>query len=784
MPRAEHPFGVLSPRLNVPQVVEQLLKTPSSRTCVTSVRHLEARPAEWAELPPDIDLRLAAALAQRGVRRLYSHQAEAVSAALAGEHVVTVTPTASGKTLCYNLPVIQSILDDPSARAMYLFPTKALAQDQLRELYGLVEALGADIKTYTYDGDTPADARRAVRAAGHIVVTNPDMLHTGILPHHTQWVRLFENLKYVVIDELHQYRGVFGSHLANVLRRLQRVCAFYGSRPQFICSSATIANPDELASRLTGLPFRLVDRNGAPSPEKFILFYNPPVVNRQLGIRAGVGQTTRLLAGQLLANDIQTIVFARSRLSVEVLVSELKQLAGARGQPPEAVQGYRAGYLPNERRAIERGIKDGRIRTVVATNALELGVDIGGLEACILSGYPGSIASAWQQMGRVGRREGPSLAIFVASSSPLDQFLVTHPDYFFAQSPEAALIQPDNLTIMANHLRCAAFELPFIDEEQFGGNDSTTDVLTFLEQQRIVHHSGRKWFWASETYPAEALSLRSAAIDNFVIIESAPALDSAKPPKPRVIGEMDRASAPTLIHEEAIYIHLGQQYQVERLDWAEKKAYVRPVAVDYYTDAELAVDLKVLDVFAEATDELPQCQHGEVSVTAQPTIFKKIKFDTHENVGWGKIQLPEEEIHTTAYWLVLPPKVHQNLPRPELQSGLLGLANLLVQLAPLYLMCDPRDLRSVHQVRSPFTGEPTVYIYERNPGGVGLSEKLFFIRRDLLVAAEERLSACPCAQGCPSCVGPHHLVGFEAKPAASKLFQRLRASPLTAKAGR
>jgi DEAD/DEAH box helicase domain-containing protein len=751
--------------VNVAQFVDRFLRSSSARANVTSVQHIPPQPAKWTDFPRGIDARLTAALARRGVQRLYTHQAEAIDRAMAGENVVTVTPTASGKTLCYNVPVLQSVLNDHSSRALYLFPTKALAQDQLRELSGLVDTLDVDIKAYTYDGDTPADARRAVRAAGHIVVTNPDMLHTGILPHHTRWVRLFENLRYIVIDELHQYRGVFGSHLANVLRRLLRICEFYGASPKFICSSATIANPDELASRLTGQPFRLVDKSGAPTSEKFILFYNPPVVNQQLGIRAGSSQTSRRLAGDLLANDIQTIVFARSRLGVEILVSELKQLAASLGKSPDVVQGYRAGYLPNERRAIERGIKDGQIRTIVATNALELGVDIGGLDAAVLNGYPGSIASAWQQMGRVGRRDGTSLAIYVASSSPLDQFLVTRPDYFFSQSPEAALVHPDNLVILANHLRCAAFELPFNESERFGENESTEEILEFLASEQVVRHAGGRWFWMSERYPAEGLSLRSAAIDNFVIIESGP--------RPRVIGEMDRASAPMLIHEEAIYIHLGQQYQVEKLDWEEKKAFVKAVNVDYYTDAEMAVDLKVLDIFSETQAESPRAAHGEVSVTAQATIFKKLKFDTHENIGWGKIQLPEEEIHTSAFWMAIPARSVADMPRASLESGLMGMANLLVNLAPLFLMCDPRDLRSETEVRSPFTGEPTVYLYERNPGGVGLSEKLFYTRRELIGSAQELLTGCACPNGCPSCVGAHHLVGFEGKPSTLELFRRM-----------
>ncbi|MDP8924426.1 MAG: DEAD/DEAH box helicase [Chloroflexota bacterium] len=800
--------------MNASQLVEHLLRAPEHQRKVTAFRHVPARPARYAPFPESVDPRLRAAYAARGIAQPYTHQARAIGQVLAGRNVVVVTPTASGKTLCYNLPVLDAILKDPNARALYLFPTKALAQDQQAELHGLVEQLDADIKTFTYDGDTPATARRAIRQAGHIVVTNPDMLHTGILPHHDKWVRLFENLRYVVVDELHQYRGVFGSHVANVLRRLRRICAFYGTNPQFICASATISNAQELGTRLTeygsladaedgapspdlaeraerlvDLPLVLVDDNGAPTGEKFLLFYNPPVVNRQLGIRRSSTLVARNLATAFLSNGLQTIVFARSRLTVEVLLHYLQEAAPKRRLPPGSIRGYRGGYLPRERRAIEQGIRDGSVRGVVATNALELGIDIGGLEAAVLVGYPGSIASTLQQMGRVGRRDKPSVAVLVASSSPLDQFIVSHPDYFFGRTPESGLVNPGNLVIRANHLRCAAFELPFEAGEAFGGG-ATAELLRYFEEDGALHYNGtsKKWYWASERFPAEAVSLRSAAGDNFVII------DTTETGSPRVIGELDRYAAPIYLHEEAIYLHGGQQHQVEKLDWEEKKAYVRQVSVDYYTDAELAVHLQVTDVFAqhppiggggresssnadagarpgEAADDIYALRwaHGEVSVTYQPTIFKKIKFDTHENVGWGKIHLPEEELQTTAFWLALPPGRTAGMGREEVEGGLVGLANLLGAVAPLFLMCDPRDVGVVPQVKSPFTGLPTIFLYERVPAGVGFAERLFAMRDDLLRSAAELARDCSCEAGCPSCVGPMAIIGERGKLNAVRL---------------
>lgn len=736
--------------MNVQQFVEWFQETEHFRY-VTTVHHIPARAAVYGEWPSGLDERIIATLHRRGIEQPYSHQAAVFAHILRGENCVVVTPTASGKTLCYNVPVLNAILRDPEARALYLFPTKALAQDQLAELQEIVDALGVSVKTYTYDGDTPANARRVVRQAGHIVITNPDMLHNGILPSHTQWHRLFANLRYVIIDEMHVYRGVFGSHVANVVRRLKRICRHYGANPQFILASASIANPSELAQRLIEEDVTLVTESGAPVGEKHVVFYNPPVVNRALGIRAGSISTARRLAALVIANRIHTIVFARGRLVVEVLLRYIRSDAQQSHVPAEAIQGYRGGYLPNERRAIERGLRDGRVLAVVSTNALELGIDVGHLDACILVGYPGSIASTWQQIGRIGRRDGASLAIVVASSNPLDQFVVSHVDYFFQATVESGLINPDNLLIYVSHLKCAAFELPFGDDDQFGGHP-IGEFLTALSDARILYRSADRWFWMAESFPAQEISLRTAASENVVII------DQTDPAAARVIGEMDRPSAATMLHDEAIYLHGGRQYEVIKLDWEEKKAYVRQVDVDYYTDAELAVHLGVIDQFAN--DVLPPSEGiggssrawGEVSITYLATIFKKIKLETHENVGWGKIRLPEDTFHTTAYWLALSDSANRwNVS--QIERGLAGVAHVLANVAPIFLMCEPRDLGVHAETRSPFTGRPTIFLYDAIPGGVGFAERLFLSHRALIEAARELIRSCSCDAGCPSCVG-------------------------------
>src|SRR5712691_6461438 len=682
----------------VREIVEQLTARDRSGEILTAVHHIPAREAKFAPMPEWIREELASVYGEKGVGQLYSHQAAAAAAVHDGRNAVVVTPTASGKTLCYNLPVLNAVLENPDTRALYLFPTKALAHDQLSELHDLSARLHHRFGVFTYDGDTPADARKAIRERGHIVLSNPDMLHTGILPHHTRWQRLFENLRFVVLDELHTYRGVFGSHLANVLRRLRRIARFYGSDPQFICSSATIANPGELASRLAETEFDVIEENGAPAGEKFFIFYNPPVVNRFLGIRRSYINETSRVAQEFLKHNLQTLVFANSRLHTEVLLTYLQQ---ANPMPPgqlPAIRGYRGGYLPGERREIEHGLREGRIRGVVSTNAFELGIDVGSLDAAIMAGYPGTIASTWQRAGRAGRRSGSSCAVLVASSAPLDQFIAKHPDYFFGRSPEHAFIQPDNLEILVNHLKCAAFELPLSAEEKFG-DVRLGQLCERLAEAGFLHRAGDHWHWTQEAYPADTISLRSVSSDNFVIIDITD--------EPEVIGEVDFPSALTAVHPKAIYLHQGEQYHVERLDFDERKAYVKRVKVDYFTDAIRYTQVRALEIGEETHLAAPAARaHGDVLVRSQVVGFKKIKFFTNENVGAGQLELPENEMHTTAFWVTLERPLVESLPFSisDRQSGMFGLLYALESVATLLLMCDRRDLGTAIGERPPSPG--------------------------------------------------------------------------------
>jgi DEAD/DEAH box helicase domain-containing protein len=750
--------------MNVAQAIEKLRDDPQIMRNLTTWRAEGARPPQYGGFPEGLDPKLVEGLRRRGIADLYTHQTDAIEAILRGENVCVVTPTASGKTLCYNVPVLNRLLSKPNARALYLFPTKALSQDQVTELRSTIEDLEVKIGTYTFDGDTPQSARKAVRNAGHIVITNPDMLHHGILPHHTIWLKLFENLEYIVIDELHHYRGVFGSHLANVVRRLRRICDFYGSKPQFICCSATINNPKEMAEQIVQAPVTLVDNNGAPRGEKHFLFYNPPVVDAALGIRqSSVKEATRL-AAQFLTRDIQSIVFARSRLRVEIMTTYLKEAVRRMNKSDNLVRGYRGGYLPSERRAIEKGLRDGDVMAVVSTNALELGIDIGSLDACIMTGYSGSVASTWQQAGRAGRRSGVSLVVLVASSAPLDQYIINHPEYFFGQAPESATVDPNNLIIVTSHLKCACFELPFKDGEGFGLDPtSTKGILEYLEENGILRHVRDKWYWSADKYPAEDISLRTAAPGNVVILDTS---DNG-----RVIGEVDLFSAPVEVYENAIYLHQSAQYTIERLDLDDRKAYAKPVEVDYYTDAEIKVDLKVLDVMRQDEGREVRRNYGELSVTWMPTVYKKIKFGSHENVGWGEIHLPETTMSTMGYWLDFPEDTAERLglEQSRLGQALHALANTLRQVAPVQVLCDPTDIRAKAMLRAPFSDHPAVYLYETYPGGVGFSEKLYTHHERMLEAAISLLSGCVCQEGCPSCVGPALEVGTHGKTGALAL---------------
>lgn len=707
---------------------------------------IEEQEAKTVPFPETMHPKLIEALQNRGIKQLYTHQKQAYDIAQRGENFVAVTPTASGKTLCYNLPVLEQVLINSHSRALYIFPTKALAQDQKSELNEMIAEMGVrTIYSDTYDGDTSPSIRQKIRKAGHIVITNPDMLHSGILPHHTKWVSFFENLNYVVIDELHTYRGVFGSHVANVIRRLKRICRFYGSNPQFICTSATIANPRELAEKLTGTKMNLVNNNGAPSSRKHFLFYNPPIVNQSLNIRKSATFEVREIAKEFLKNDVQTIVFAKSRVRVEVILTYLQELI-KKQLGEKKIQGYRGGYLPNQRRAIEKGLREGKIKGVVSTNALELGVDIGQLEVCIMTGYPGSIASVWQQAGRAGRRKGEAAIIMVASASPIDQYMIQHPEYVLNQNPETAIINPDNLIILIDHIKCAAFELPFQKGETFDGVD-IHEILEFLSEEHVLYFNQSKWFWMNDSFPAYNISLRSASQENVVII------DQTVPGNTQVIGEMDRFSAMTLLHEEAIYLHQGNQYQVEMLDWEEKKAFVREVDVDYFTDANLAVELKVLEEDQKKNNELLSIGFGDVMVLAKATIFKKIKFDTHENIGSGPIHLPEEELHTSACWISFENKYVNEIELKKLEQILLAISHAIRYVASFKVMCDPVDLHVVPQIKSIHNQKPTIFLYDRYPGGIGLSKKVYEHMDHILKETSYLIEQCPCEEGCPSCIG-------------------------------
>jgi DEAD/DEAH box helicase domain-containing protein len=797
----------------VHEVLDGFASRDHNGEILTAIRHFPERKAQWAEFPKWVNANLVSAYNTKGVHQLYTHQVAAAEAVHAGMNVVIVTPTASGKTLCYNLPVLNAVLENTDTRALYLFPTKALAQDQLAELYDLNQRLENCFGVFTYDGDTPADARKAIREKGHVVLTNPDMLHTGILPHHTRWTRLFENLRYIVLDELHTYRGVFGSHLCNVLRRLRRIARFYGREPQFICCSATIANPGELASRLLESEVEVLDLNGAPAAEKTFVFYNPPVVNRALGIRRSYVNESARVAQEFLRHDLQTILFANSRLNTEILLTHLLQANPRSPGKPETICGYRGGYLPNERREIERGLREGTIRGVVATSALELGIDVGSLDTVVMAGYPGTIAATWQRAGRAGRRSGSSCAVMVASSSPLDQYMVRHPDYFFGRTPEHAFIQPDNLEILINHLKCAAFELPIAPDEKFGDVD-LPDLCARLAEAGFLHLAGKNYHWTHEAYPADAISLRSVTSDNFVIIDITG--------EPNVIGEIDFRSALVFVHEKAIYLHAGQQYHVAHLDFKERKAYVKRVEVDYYTDAVRYTQVRALEI--AASSELKRNStvilraakdlnlnsartafghshsYGDVLVRSQVVGFKKIKFFTNETIGDGKLELPENEMHTTSYWITLERPLIESLPFSisERQSGMFGLLHALESVATLLLMCDRRDLGTAIGERPPALGseeqisaamrmeggvsasvkeffEPTLYLHDAYPGGIGFSEPLFRAHDLLMEKTRELISSCECEQGCPSCVGPAGDLAPRAKEAALAILDRLGA---------
>ncbi len=881
--------------MNLPELLSQLRLNRDFMSQVVAWERFPARPAQFQNVNAPVDGRILAALQSRHIHQFFTHQAAAIDAALAGDNTVIATTTASGKSLCYTVPVLQRLLERPSARALYLFPTKALAHDQLAETAAILSAGRLPIEVHTYDGDTPQSRRAQVRRAGGILISNPDMLHAGILPYHPTWRDLFANLQFIVLDEIHTYRGVFGSHVANVLRRVLRIADFYGSHPQVICCSATIANPQEHAERLVGRPFTLIDerQNGAPTGEKHVILYNPPIIDAELGLRGSAVMAARDAAVTFLAQDVQTITFARTRQTVELLLTYLQDEMKVLGREVTAVSGYRGGYLPLERREIEHGLRTGALRGVVATNALELGIDIGELDAAVLTGYPGSIASTWQQIGRAGRRAAQSAAIMIASNNPLDQYICTHPRYLFGQTPEHALTNPDNLRIMVRHLLCAAYELPFRADEQFGGQPAEI-LLHALEAEGMLHQTRQQYHYVGEGAPATAVSLRTSGDDNIIVHDLGDELDETKT---RAIGEVDLERAPTVVFEGAIYLHLARSYLVEHLDWDGRIAYVRPVDVDYYTRASVGSTIRELRAEeelltqrregAEGTKEENQKSAasaksaevlkawGEVTVVTQATGYRRVKRYTHETLGFGEIDLPEMTLETDGYWLIFGEALTEKLydagillrpndygpnwqaqrqkalerdgyrcrmcgaagkgseseedltgfPKPvrstitlhvhhirpfrefsyvrgvnenyldanklenlstlcpschrqaeegqQTRSALGGLAYVLRNLAPLYLMCDPGDIQVTAESRSPLTQAPTVVVYERVAAGVGFSQRLFELHDTLLEAALELVTDCRCRDGCPACVGPPGEIGPETKAVTRRLLRIL-----------
>ena len=793
--------------MNARENLDRILESPDFAPDIIINKLLPAQEGIFASFPENLDTRIAVALRNRGIERIYSHQAEVWKLAMQGRNVVVVTPTASGKTLCYNLPCLHTLLNDDRARCLYLFPTKALSQDQQSELNEISGGDdGLNLKISTYDGDTPESLRISARDSGRIIISNPDMLHAGILPNHPKWIKFFSNLKFIVIDEAHAYRGVMGSHVANVIRRLRRIAAFYGAKPQFILCSATIANPAELASSLIGQDVTLVDKNGAPRGEKRIILYNPPLVDAVQGIRRSVVTESRRWMIALLKAGIKTILFAHSRIRTEVAASyvneDLKNIFTDNSRI--RVESYRGGFLPNERREIERGLREGSIHGVVSTNALELGIDIGGLDASVVAGFPGSFNSFWQQSGRAGRRGGTSVSVFIASVSPIDQFIMNDPEWFFRKSAEEAHIDPDNPYILTDHVKCACFELPFVDNELSENSTQNKEQLTenietavygenalsaleYLEEAGIVRHAGGKWHWADRSYPAEGVSLRSATSDNVVIIDVTEGRNA-------VIGEMDRPSAKEMIFVNAVYIHRGRQYMVELLDIENRKCHVREAEVNYFTDGLVKTDIKVLSEDERKIVGSRECNSGnsddtsksrdisdndpysllptpdsppysleialcDVLVRSQVTKFKKLKFRTHENIGFGEVLLPEEEIQTRGIAMLFAPessggKVLAEMDEQQIGEALSGAGTLFRNIAPIFLLCDARDLGIAERVRDPHYAVPALYIYDKYPGGTGLTENLAQRIEPLLAAIREALERCPCKTGCPSCVGP------------------------------
>ena len=742
--------------MNIDEVLERLGRREGGQQTIYHVEELPERPARYAEA--ELKPALAAALRERGIERLYTHQAEAIRHVRDGKNVVVVTSTASGKTLCYWVPIVETLIENPLATALAIYPTKALAQDQYRGLTALQEQVAElTFLCGTYDGDTPQYHRRKLRNHAAVVLTNPDMLHQGILPNHARWARFFQHLRFVVIDEVHAYRGVFGSHLANVVKRLHRICRHFGARPQFICSSATIANPREHAERLTSLPMEIVTDDGSPRGGKKFVLWNPPLLAHEQqraqqhgwltgGERRSALWTAVEILTALVRNEVQTIAFVQTRLMAELLASYAKQYLGpVSKQLADRVEAYRGGYLPEERRELERRLATGDILGVASTNALELGIDIGSLDACILVGYPGTIASLWQRAGRAGRGTGDSVVFLVAQNSPIDQYLMYHSRYLFDQNPERAITDPDNPHIAVGHIKCALHELPLPDDEVETFGEFAGAILELLEEQQTVSHLEGKWYWASTDYPAAGVNLRNLCGPVYAIQDTTEA--------ERVIGTLDEVSALGQLHDHAVYIHSGEIYFVDRLDLERKIAFVTRRDLDYFTQSVQSSRIRIDEREDESAWGDATVGFGDVTVTTHIPMFRKMKFHARDSLGFEKLELPSQELETVALWLVPPDRVRELVQQHQrvLGEGLTGIANALVEVAPMFVMCDVQDIGVV--VDSSNLGKDAIFLYDRYPGGMGYAERCAEVIGDLVRSVHTVISQCACQVGCPSCVG-------------------------------
>ncbi len=724
---------------------------------IVYIEELPERPPNYQEVSGGLHEAVETALNRLGINEFYSHQATAIEKIRRGKNVVVVTSTASGKTLCYTIPVIESLLCNSSATTLCIYPTKALAQDQLKGLTAFQEAnLAIQFLAGTYDGDTPQHLRRKIRDGANIVLTNPDMLHQGILPHHARWNRFFTHLRYVVIDEVHAYRGVFGSHLANVIRRLSRICRHYGASPQFICSSATIANPQEHAQRICGVTMDVVDNDGSPRGKKQFVLWNPPLLKTAASGKSGdwrvggdrrspIGEAIELMTA-LVKEGIQTIAFVRTRLAAELIFKGCREmLAPVSRQLAASIHAYRGGYLPEERREIERKLASKEILGVASTNALELGIDIGSLDVCLLVGYPGTIASLWQQSGRAGRGREESMVVLVAQNAPMDQYLMAHTDYLFEQNPEHAVVDPDNPHIGIGHLKCATNELPLSSDDARSFGLYAEAVLELLEEDGHVRYIGGNWYWASSEYPAAQVNLRNIAGPVYTIQDESQG--------ERVIGTMDEISAMSQLHDHAVYIHGAETYFVNRLDLMQKIAFVERRDVDYYTQAVQTSQIQIDDKELEEQWRGSLLGYGDVTVTTLIPMFKKIRFHSRDSLGFEKLELPPQLLETVAFWFAPSQEIAKEMKSKKLLVGeaLIGIANVFVQVAPFFVMCDTMDIGAVVDAKN--LNRDALFVHDRYPGGMGYARRCLEHFDAIIQTVADVIRDCGCADGCPSCVG-------------------------------